>query len=139
MDKGEMTRLALDDTRIPCCLGPPPWPANSGRRQRHHLAGELVLQRPLAVSMRQCLALDGTRGACFIPGHTVWRGWCPGPREGRTLACDRELSRFCSAMCKTAMPGSQGYCRVLAAPPRSPALLPAPPGTSVLLVLANEN
>jgi len=73
MDKGEMTRLTLDDTRIPCCRGPPPWPADSGRLQRHRLAGELVLQRPLALSMcqRQCPALDGARGACVIPGHTV--------------------------------------------------------------------
>lgn len=85
MNKGEMTRLALDDTRIPCCLGPPPWPADSERLQCHPLAGELVLPRPLVVSgcQRQRPALDGARGACFTPAALWGRGWCPPPSGGQ--------------------------------------------------------
>lgn len=85
MNKGEMTRLALDDTRIPCCLGPPPWPADSECLQCHPLSGELVLQRPLVVSgcQRQRPALGGARGACFTPAALWGQGWCPPPSGGQ--------------------------------------------------------
>ena len=81
----------------------------------------------------------GQRGVCHSGPYCGGEGGVPRLREGRALTCDRELSHFCPAVSKTVMPGSQGYCRVLAAPPRYPALLPAPPGTSVLLALADEN
>lgn len=56
--------------------------ADSGRLRGRQLAGGLVMQRLLALSVCQRPALDAARWACFIPGHTV-RGGGVVPASGR--------------------------------------------------------